>query len=1237
MRYRDLVQFDPIESVVQLHDANRESDAERLVSTYVISETMADRLVHIVFPQLQFQDPVDNKGLLIVGNYGTGKSHLMSVISAVAEHAALADKLRNAAARAAAAPIAGRFQVLRLEIGTTEMSLREAVVSRLAIFLDHIGVQFVFPSAAEVINFKQVFEDMMVAFQARYPDQGLLVVVDELLDYLRTRRDQELVRDLIILREMGEVARHSRFRFMAGVQEMLFENSRFSFAADSVRRVQDRFEQVFIARDDVKFVVAERLLHKTADQQVWARQHLSRFTRFYGSMNEQLDEFVRLFPVHPLFIDTFERVTAIEKREVLKTLSRAMEQRLDDDVPPDEPGLITYDRYWKTLRENPSYRAIPDIGLVIKRSETLENRVETAFPHKTYVAMARRIIHGLSMHRLTHGDILAPIGATPEELRDGLALYDPLIAELGGDPADDLLTQVETVLRDIHRTVSGQFISVNPANRQYYLDLEKSDDYDAIIDKRAESLEPGKLDSYYYDALHRALENPEQTLYPGYKIWRYEVEWTDRRAARQGYLFFGSPNERSTAVPPRDFYLYFIQPFEPPRYRDEKKPDEVLFRLRKPDDSFQSALRRYAAAMELAGVASGAAKSAYLSRGDSAHRQLVRWLQENMPTAYEVTHEGQTRALVEWIKGRAATAGQAANVRDMIRAAASACLAGHFADQAPDYPRFSVLITAANLPQAAQDALRYLVKPSRSQQALAVLDALELLEDGAPAVAHSRYAQAVLARLRAKGPDQVLNRTELLAEVYSVEYFAPDRYRLEPELLVVVLAALVHAGELTLTVMGQTFDANNLDGLAATPVDNLAQFRHVRAPLGWNLPGLERLFRLLGLPEGQARLATQGSDAAVQALQTAVGQMVERVVLAQQRLQSGLAFWGKPLLTEAEAADFRARLDELKRFLEGLQAYSSPGRLKNFQSTGAAVNGYAPHVAALGAAEALAALAAELAGPSAALSNAELVLPAGDPWLIEAQRVRDALQAQLSDPAQRAAPATRQDAARQLQSLRAAYAQAYMARHAHARLERAGDTRKGELLQGPALRQLNRLASIALMPGEQLRDFQNRLAELTGCWQLTPADLQTATLCPHCAYRPGPGDPDRSAANRLAALEVELDTLLATWRQTLRDNLADPTAAAAIDLLRPDERARLAALLADDELADLDNDLLGTVNQVLSGLTRVEMSLEALAGALSEGGLPASPEELRKRFDTFLKALSAGQEADKVRLVLVRP
>lgn len=74
MRYSDLVQFEPIETVIQLRDADKEKAARELVNSYVISDRMASQLTDLVFPQIQFQKPQDNKGVLIVGNYGTGKS-----------------------------------------------------------------------------------------------------------------------------------------------------------------------------------------------------------------------------------------------------------------------------------------------------------------------------------------------------------------------------------------------------------------------------------------------------------------------------------------------------------------------------------------------------------------------------------------------------------------------------------------------------------------------------------------------------------------------------------------------------------------------------------------------------------------------------------------------------------------------------------------------------------------------------------------------------------------------------------------------------------------------------------------------------------------------------------------------------------------------------------------------------------------------------------------------------------
>ena len=97
--------------------------------------------------------------------------------------------------------------------------------------------------------------------------------------------------------------------------------------------------------------------------------------------------------------------------------------------------------------------------------------------------------------------------------------------------------------------MSGQFITHNKENDQYYLDLEKNVDYDTEIEKRSESLSKSELDRYYFDALQRVMECVDRPEYvPGYRIWEHEIEWQSHKVSRRGYLFFGAPNERSTAA-----------------------------------------------------------------------------------------------------------------------------------------------------------------------------------------------------------------------------------------------------------------------------------------------------------------------------------------------------------------------------------------------------------------------------------------------------------------------------------------------------------------------------------------------------------------------------------------------------------------------------------------------------------------------------------------------------------------
>jgi len=1241
MKYGDLIRFEPIESVVQLRDADEATAARRLVETYVISEEMAEKLVGLVIPQLQFEQPTDNKGLMVVGNYGTGKSHLMSVISGLAENPDLAASLNNAEVADAAGKIGGRFKVVRTEIGATTMSLRDIIVAELEEHLGAMGVSYSFPSADQVSNNKRSFEEVMTAFHQEFPDHGLLLVVDELLDYLRTRKDQELILDLNFLREIGEVCKDLRFRFIAGVQEAIFDSPRFSFVADSIRRVKDRFEQILIARKDVKFVVAERLLKKTGEQQTKIREYLTPFGKFYGHMNERMDEFVRLFPVHPDYIDTFERVTAVEKREVLKTLSLAMKKMLDQDMPDDRPGLIAYDTYWTNLRENPSFRAVPDIKAVIDCSQVLESRIQHAFTRPAYRPMALRLIHALSVHRLTTGDIYATLGATAGELRDGLCLYQPGIEELGGDPADDLLSQVETVLREIHKTVSGQFISSNPDNRQFYLDLKKSDDFDALIEKRAESLDSSQLDRYYYEALKRVMECTDQTYVTGYKIWQHELEWLERKAARQGYLFFGAPNERSTAVPPRDFYLYFIQPFDAPHFQKEKNSDELYLRLTNTDDEFRTALGNYAAALDLASTSSGHAKSTYESKSSHFLRDLVQWLQKHMTEAFEVTYQGRAKLLTEWAKGKSIRelsgigSHERINFRDLVNTIAGICLGAHFQDQAPEYPFFSVLITGANRGQAAQDALRAIAGQNRTKQATAVLDALGLLDGERLDPSKSKHGKHILRQLKKKGHGQVVNRSELIQDDKGVEYMDKDRQRLESEWVAVVLAMLVYSGDLVLAIPGRKFDATGLPQLAGTNVDELTQFKHIERPKDWNLPALKALFELIGLTPGMAQLVTQGKDEPVQELQKAISESVEKLVLLQQNLQSGLLFWGRNLLAEEEAQKRCTKLEETKTFLESLQAYTSPGKLKNFRYDTKEVTFHRDGLNSLSEIKSLEELVVDLGSTASFLSTAEAVLPAEHEWVGKMKSARDEVLTQLSDPDIRGAATFRQQTQRKLTDLKKAYVQTYLGLHAKARLGVNEDKRKIRLMGDERLKVLQKLSTIELMPRQHLSDFQNRLAGLKSCFALTEQEMDASPVCPHCSYKPDAEPPMAPAGTVLDGLDDELDKLVANWTQTLLSNLEDPTTKGNLDLLKSEPKKLVKAFTKKRVLpVELDQDFIHALGEVLSGLQKVPVKIVDLRAALLSGGSPATPAEMKKRFEEYLDELTKGKEPGKVRIVL---
>jgi cytochrome b subunit of formate dehydrogenase len=455
MRYRDLIQFDPIEDSIRLTDAADQDAARRLTTSYLLSPEMAAQLSGTIFPNLQLDKPGKNKAVLVIGHHGVGKTHLLAVISALAEQADLAaDFIMKGCADATA--IAGRFKVLRVEIGAApkQKPLREILLGRIR--------EYLMASAPTLSG-------MMAEFEQKFPEHGLLVMVDDLFDFLQGRKERELVHDVSFLRDLAEAVKSSRFRFMAGLQETAFDNPDYIFLAESLSHVREGFEQVLIGGKDVQFVARERLVRKTPEQRAWVEDHLRQWTRFYNGMSERLDEFVAMFPIHYDYIEVVRKIGFTNRWETLQTLSAALKNRLDEAVPEDEPGLIAFDSYWERLRDDPVCLASPEIEVVVDTGKRVEATLEKSFAPAEHKAMARRLVRGLFVQRLTTGDIYSEIGFTTAELRDKLCVCLPGI----NATAEALLNMVGTVLEEIRKAVGKHSVAFVIYTDQHYLVLKR--------------------------------------------------------------------------------------------------------------------------------------------------------------------------------------------------------------------------------------------------------------------------------------------------------------------------------------------------------------------------------------------------------------------------------------------------------------------------------------------------------------------------------------------------------------------------------------------------------------------------------------------------------------------------------------------------------------------------------------------------------------------------------------------
>lgn len=1231
MKYRDLIQFEAITEVIQLVTANQKAAAEQLIDTYIISDRMADVILHRILPAIKLGQYEKRRGLFIVGNYGTGKSHLMSVISSVAEHADLLEHVHHEVVKKELETIAGRFKVSRQETTAKDVPLRDLVFAQLETDLKKMGVEFQFPGNKDAVTNKQAMITMMQRFNQIYPDMGLLIALDELLDFLRAKNEQAMINDLNFLREIGESCETLPLCFMAGIQEALFDNSRFQFIADTIRKVKSRFDQASIVREDIAYVVSHRLLAKTQQQMKIIRKHLEKFTPLYAEMAERLDDFEEMFPVHPAYLDVFEQVTIGERRELLKALSEEIVKLLDKEVPTDQPGLITFDSYWRKISEDNAFRALPDVRNVLDKTKVLSEKIRRAPETKDFKDSALRIIDGLALHRLTLTDIYAPIGITASEIRDRLCIY----LALPEQDADFLLATIETIMKAISTAVNGQFISHNSENDQYYLDLKKDIDYEALIKQKADSLNPSTIDRYYFDILVNALEIKEGSYVPGFRIWENEIPWSGHGITRRGYIFLGAANERSTAHPQRDYYIYFHGIYGNGHELLMPKPDEVYFKLNMEEKSFFEPLKIYAGASEMSAISSGSNKDQYELKVRQTRTAMTKWLSENFVRCFKVQHLEKEYSVAETIANTHLVLRELA-FRDQVYRLSSAVLKDIFEERFPNYPRFQgIELTSITLWSAAEAALKAISGGSNIRLAQAVLEGLGLgvFENDRMhwTIEKSPYAIYYQNMVTALEPGKVINRSDLVMGESGAE--RDRKFNLEPELLLVVLAALIRQGSLSISLQGLQIAEPDLTNGTRFSMDQLLRFTAISKPKPLPELAVKELFTQFGIDPNVLNDPNALSMGVTQ-LQQNIQQDLNVTVRMIESLREGPKFWQEVILSPVESQKARKELDDFRLFLSGLQTYTTAGRMVNLSV------GVGEIRAAIKARETIKDIQnifnilQELHSVWDYLALAQAMLQEKDDWQLELKDARKYIITTLSDKEKRSSQNISGQLRSRLENVQKNYQSRYIQLHQQFRLDRTQDETKKQLTGDPRWARMRALSKLSLLPSKQLMDLQSRLGAVETCPNLQPNEIKNHTHCPHCGFNPSTvASIKETASARLIAIQDDFDVLCKNWAEVLLENLQTEVAQHNLNLVDNAEREAVQSYLRTRVLPERMNEsFLNGVENTLQGLEVLIVDGADYLLALTAPGMPCTPDELEKRIREFLQKNLEGKDRRKVRI-----
>jgi len=1221
---RDLIQFEEVTDVIQLR---KPGDEEEIVSKYVISDALRGHLLYM-FQQMTSDT---HRSFNVVGNYGTGKSHFLKFVAVLLERPELRALVRDPQVRQAALDFARRFAVVRFECpAAKEVPLRRIFYDEVHEQLEErYGIETGQVDLVRDYDNKENVRRIVGQVKAGDPTLGLVAIIDELSDFLKQKERADMTYDLNFLRELGEVSQDTDFLYIGAMQEHVFTNPRYVEQAENIARVAERFTDITITKDDIARVLSQRVVAKTANQRTELALLLDDHQQYFTNLTAEMETYLDLFPIHPYVISVFEDLPYFEQRGIINFASDNVKAILDVEAP----AFITYDRVYDQIDQIHEIRNLPEVAQVVRVVEALISKVDLL--EARLRPDARKIVKALAVLKMLGGTHMR--GATAQELANTLFILPPTRVMFDADMARD---NIERIVANLLKAANGQFITVRDGT--VYLDVEKTVDFDVLIEKKIEALDEGDFARRFRRLMEEELQLEEAArLIKGASVYDDTAAWRSRKSFRSGYLIIGQESDASQLAP-RDFTLLLHSPFADHSPRQTAQ-NQVIVGTALPDDLMRR-LQRSEAATQLARAGEHRKTFESIAKQEAADfkENYLAWL---IREGY-VVHGGVKRPIQEVPTGRYGT------LQDLLDHLKSHFLEEPFAEQYPQYPALRRLLAARNVNSEMHQAILALDRGTLfglDQNAQSYLESLGVWREGHLDARGGGLAGRVLNTVTANDQEGRLTAVDdVLADL------AARPCGLQRELAYLLLAALLYNGELVFIRQGgKRLYASDFGEFFKRGMAALEEIRYLEGERDLPVARLVTLFEALGLQPGLVRDKASRADA-VKALHGKGLALKEDLEVVRRGMIECLRDpipdvpWSRIQAEEQLLAPLREQVERFENVTKVTDLArlelddDAPLRVREGLARLETLRGFVENY--------LDEIQPEFKYVRLVAGGYELLEQEG---VAELRRIEADCRAILADFDKLMKPDQRRPLKGKFAQFRDRYKKVYYVLHEGAVGSKVNWADLERLAAQPRYRSLNGLKRLPFFSSAEFDALALRVQELRDyrCREFDVDDLDTYPFCPHCNFPRrherlaglGPAlSPSTSlrvnsaggVSGQIEELQAAVAALWGRWERQLFDELAKLGDKRA--LLSVAEQALVQDLLAAGHLPDeVDPALLETLSSLAADLQVVELSLDEFRQALLAHSSVLTVAEFDEAVERLKARLLRGTDADLVRIRVV--